>query len=139
MYRPTNFILQELVPPEIYEARGERAWEFLNPLGLMSLQSVRDKFGPVTVNNWHVGGVYKESGLRSFGTSTGALYSMHRFGSAYDCKSASVTPKEMCEYILKNRKDFPMITAIENPAVTEGWLHIDCRNHPREDIWIVNP
>jgi hypothetical protein len=138
-YRPTSFIIQELVAPEIYKARGERAWELLNPLALMALQSVRDKFGPITVNNWHAGGSFKESGMRSFGTSTGAAYSMHRYGGAYDCKSKSATPTEMCEYILKNRHEFPYVTAIENPAATPSWMHIDSRNHNLEGIWIVNP
>lgn len=138
-YRPTSFIVQELVPPEIYDARGERAWELLDPMALMSLQSVRDKFGPITVNNWHAGGVYKESGVRSSGTSTGAPYSMHRYGRAFDCKSSSVTPREMCDYILSNRKEFPYITCIENTDATPTWLHLDTRNHNRDGIWIVNP
>lgn len=139
MYRPTSFIIQELVAPEIYQARGDRAWETLNPLTLMALQSVRDKFGPITINNWHAGGAFKESGARSFGTSTGAAYSMHRYGGAYDCKSDSVTPAEMCAYIIKNRGEFPYITAMENPVATPTWLHIDSRNHSKPDVWIVNP
>lgn len=139
MYRPNSFILQELVPPDIYEARGDRAWELLDPMALMSLQSVRDKFGPVVVNNWHEGGPYKESGLRSALTATGAAFSMHRYGRAFDCKCKNATPQEMCDYILQNRKDFPMVTAIENPEATPTWLHIDTRNHSRGDIWIVNP
>ena len=138
-YRPNSFILQELVPPEIFAARGERAWELLNPLTLMALQSVRDKFGPITVNNWHAGGSFKESGMRSMGTPTGAAYSMHKYAGAYDCKSQNATPAEMCEYILKNRGEFPYITTIESPQATKTWLHIDSRNHNRPDIWIVNP
>jgi hypothetical protein len=108
-------------------------------LALMGLQSVRDKFGPITVNNWHAGGSFKESGMRSFSTSTGAVYSMHRYGGAYDCKSKSATPAEMCEYIIKNRHEFPMITCLENPKFTESWMHIDSRNHNLESILIVNP
>lgn len=138
-YRPRSFLLQELVPPEVFEARGERAWELLNPLALMSLQSVRDKFGPIVVNNWHAGGAYKESGLRAFDTSTGAAYSMHKFGAAYDCKSSTATPTGMFEYIITHREEFPYVTVLEDVQYTPTWLHIDCRNHNKPGIWIVKP
>jgi hypothetical protein len=139
VYRPNSFTLAELVPPDIYAALGDRAWELLDPMALMSLQSIRNKFGPIVVNNWRDGGAYKESGLRSATSATGAKFSQHRYGRAFDCKSTSVSPQEMCDFILKSRKDFPYITCIENPEATPTWLHFDTRNHQRDGIWIVNP
>jgi hypothetical protein len=47
VYRPNSFTLAELVPPDIYAALGDRAWELLDPMALMSLQSIRNKFGPI--------------------------------------------------------------------------------------------
>lgn len=138
-YRPANFGVRELVTPEVYAARGERAWELLDPFALRTLQSLRDKFGPVTINNWHIGGSYKESGLRGFGSATGAMWSQHKYGRAFDCKIKGVTPKEACEYILAHMSEFPYLTVLENPAETPSWLHFDTRNHNKNGIWIVNP
>lgn len=139
IYKPRNFTVQELVPPDIFQAHGERCWELLDGLALMSLQSLRDKFGAIVVNNWHAGGSFKESGLRSGTTLTGAKFSQHRYGRAFDCKCKSATPQEMCDYIVVNRELFPHISAIENTQATETWLHFDTRNSQRDGIWIVNP
>ncbi|MGH8235412.1 MAG: hypothetical protein ACREXP_00130 [Steroidobacteraceae bacterium] len=139
LYRPSSFGLQELVPPIIYNSRGESAWELLDERALMTLQALRDALGPITVNNWHSGGAFKESGLRSFDTSTGAKYSQHKFGRAFDCKFGKVTPREAADYILKHPERFPLLTTIENPDATPTWLHVDCRNHNRQGIWVVNP
>lgn len=137
--KPKNFILQELVAPELYKARGERAWELLDPRALVTLQQLRDTFGPCTVNNWHVGGSYTESGLRAFGSTTGAAYSQHKFGRAFDCKFKNVTPAEVSRYVLARASAFPYITVIENVAYTPTWFHFDTRFHERTGIWIVNP
>lgn len=138
-YRPENFSLQELVPPDIYKSRGDRAWELLDCYALITLQALRDAFGPITVNNWHAGGPYKESGLRSFTTSTGAAYSQHRFGRAFDCKIKGVTPHEAMHYVLAHPEKFPHLTTIENPDATPTWFHFDVRNHNKQGVWIVNP
>ncbi|MFA6125543.1 hypothetical protein [Sphingomonas sp.] len=138
IYRPKHFKLTELVDPDIYAARGDRAWELLQPAILVALDDLRAAFGPVVVNNWADGGPYKESGLRTFTTKTGAPYSMHRFGGAMDCK-IGIPSAEAVDYIVKHRLRFPTITTMERPEATPTWLHIDCRNHGRDDIWIVNP
>lgn len=138
-YRPINFVVQELVPPDVYAAMGERSWELLDSRALFTLQRLRDRLGPITVNDWLWGGHYKESGLRSFTSPTGAKYSQHRFGRAFDCKFRNVTPREACDYVLAHPVDFPYLTVIENPAATPTWFHFDCRSHTRQGVWIVNP
>lgn len=138
-YRPKDFEIRELVAPEIYEARGERAWELLNPLSLMSVQSLRDELGPIVINTWHVGGSFKESGLRLPGSETGAKFSMHKYGGAFDCKFKNCTAREAYEYVLANPQAFPHITTVEDIEFTPTWLHIDGRNHNRNGIWIVKP
>lgn len=136
-YRPRHFIVQELVPPDVYEARGEAAWELLDPRLLASLDRLRAFFGPVTVNNWHWGGAYRESGLRSTQTAVGARFSQHKFGRAADCKFRDVTPQEAFERILAAPDDFPTITCLEDVAHTPTWLHVDVRNCER--IKVVKP
>ena len=139
VYKPKNFRLEELVPPGIFKARGERAWEMLDARALFTLQTLRDKFGPFIVNNWHVGGLFKESGLRSLETKTGAKLSQHRFGRAIDAKHGTLSASEILRYIQEHREDFPYLTTVENPAMTPGWFHFDVRNHFQPGIWIVNP
>jgi len=139
-YRPKHFILQELVGPGVFEARGDRAFELLRPEALVTLDALREKFGPLTVNNWHAGGAFKESGLRDFTTATGAKYSMHRYGGAFDCKFQSLVTHEVYDYVLANRGEFPLITTVENVKFTATWLHFDVRNHDQgAGIWVVDP
>lgn len=138
-YRPKHFILQELVPPDIHVSRGEAAWELLDPRALITLDQLREEFGPTTVNNWHAGGSYSESGLRSFSSLTGAKLSQHRFGRANDCKFKLCTPREAYEYILKNSEKFQFLSTLEDIEETPSWLHFDVRNNSSPRIRIVKP
>lgn len=138
-FYPRSFDIRELVSPAIYEARGERAWELLDCDALVMLQQLRDTFGPCTVNNWHLGGAFKESGLREAGTSTGAAYSQHKFGRAFDCKFRDCSPQMVAEYIVKHPGAFPLLTTIEDTAFTPTWFHFDTRMHGRDNIWLVRP
>ncbi len=138
-YRPLHLKLQELVDPGIYGARGERAWELLQPSALRTLDLLRDKFGPITVNNWHNGGAHKESGLRRFDTTTGAVWSMHRYGGAFDCKFQKTTARQVYDYVLAHPDEFPELTTVENIDATPTWFHFDVRNHDKAGIWVVNP
>ncbi len=137
--KPDNFILQELVNPVIFHARGDAAWELLDPRAMGMLQKLRDKFGRCRVNDWHDGGGYRDSGLRSMNSGVGAVYSQHKFGRAFDCKFRDATPEEVFKYVLKNHAEFPYITVIENVEFTPTWFHFDTRNTQRADIWVVNP
>lgn len=138
-YRPENFILQELVAPEIYKARGDAAWELLDSRALLTLQQLRKQFGPTTVNSWHAGGHFSESGLRVFSSTTGAVYSQHKYGRAFDCKFKQVTPQEAYEFILLNGTEFPFLTTLEEIGFTSTWLHFDVRLNTSDRIRIVKP
>jgi hypothetical protein len=138
-YRPKSFLIEELVSPAIFKARGDRAWELLDVDALATLQRLRDRFGPLTVNNWHGGGPYSESGLRDMGTKTGAVYSQHKFGRAFDCKFRNSTSQEVGEYVLAHPGDFPLLTVIEDTRHTPTWFHFDTRMHDRNGIWVVQP
>lgn len=138
-YRPPNFELRELIPPQIHVARGDRAWQLLDVRALMTLQALRDKFGPLVVNDWHIGGRYRESGLRSFTTSTGAVWSQHRYGRAFDCKFKECKPFAVAEYVMAHQDEYPHLTTIENTIATPTWFHFDVRAHDHEGIWIVDP
>jgi hypothetical protein len=134
-----GFIIQELVDPTIFKTLGESAWQLLNPSALQFLADVRDVFGPILVNNWHVNGSYSESGLRRFDTTTGAKFSQHKYGNAFDMKSKGATPQEMHAYILANPSRFPTIRVLERIESTPTWVHADCRNTRQAGIVLVSP
>lgn len=58
-------------------------WQF-NPLVLVTADLLRERFGPITVNNWNVGGSLSQRGLRT-NDSTGAMFGPHKRGAALDC------------------------------------------------------
>lgn len=142
IYRPHNFIIQELVPPEIYNEMGERAWLMLDPHALISLQKLRDAKGRIVINGWHLpDGPYakfKESGLRDPNSTTGAKRSMHKRGCAFDCKPRDCTPKELYDYVMAHPEEFPYINRVEDINDTPGWFHFDTGNSPYR-IQVVNP
>lgn len=138
-YRCTHFRLEELVPPGVFAARGEAAWELLDPAALVTLDALRTHFGPIVVNNWHDGGAYKESGLRSFTSTTGAVWSQHRYGRAFDVKAAQATPQEVYEYILAHPDSFPHLSTLEDIRYTATWVHFDVRNNSQAGIRVVIP
>jgi hypothetical protein len=138
-YRAKHFRLEELVDRAIFVERGDRAWWLLRPDALMMLDRLRDVFGVITVNDWADGGSHTEAGLRLPMTLTGAKWSMHKYGGAFDPKFRDVTPAEVSARILARPVDFPLITTLEDVAKTVTWLHFDVRNHSRAGIWVVEP
>lgn len=138
-YRCRHFDLRELIPPDVHKERGEAAWELLEPGGLMTLDALHDQFGGVVVNDWHWGGSYKESGLRVWNTTTGAKWSQHKRGGAFDTKYKSVEIAHVFDYILTHPAQFPYLTTLEDIKYTPTWLHFDTRNNPSGRIRVVKP
>ena len=137
-----NFVLQEFVTPEIWASHKERSLIFIDIRVIQIAQFLRDIYGGITINNWHTGGQYSESGLRSFNTSTGAKHSQHKYGRAIDLKFSDTTNKKVYADILANAKKFydAGIRVVEDIADTPSWLHIDVRNTGKvNEIIIVSP
>lgn len=123
-----HFDLREFVDPLTYLIRGEKSAELVDIRLVNLVQFIRDYFGkPVTINNWHTGGQYKESGLRAQGSKTGAFYSQHKFGRAADLKIEGLEPEYVRNVIRKNWPKFRAygLTTIEKDTPT--WVHIDVR------------
>ena len=136
MYKCEHFRLQELVPPHIYEQWGERAWQFLDDRMLITLDRLRDKYGVIIVNNWHMGGDRQWSGLRTSGSPYFSPTSQHTFGRAADCIFKNTTAAQVRKDILEDPGSltFKLINAIEADV---SWLHFDVRNCKR--IMIFKP
>lgn len=127
MYQCEYFIIQELVPLEVYMDRGEKAWELFDERALKTLDALRDEFGICTINNWHIGGTRRYSGLRTADCGVGTRYSQHMFGRAFDCLFRDISSEKVREIVLRKReKLFPYITGLE---LNITWFHFDVRNH----------
>lgn len=133
-----HFVIQEFVPPQIYEQFKENSIWFINPKVIAIAEFVRSFFKkPVTINNWHTGGTYTESGFRMPNTLTGAKLSAHKRGCAIDIKMPGVNYNDVRKAILDNEKLFmdAGITTIEDG--TQTWLHVDCRYTNLNKILVV--
>jgi hypothetical protein len=123
-----NFIIQEFVSPDVFAQFGDKAIWFIDPKVVSIAQWLRDHTGKVvTINNWHAGGQYKESGLRSFLTSTGAQFSQHKFGRAGDMKIEGLNGTEMRKIVDDNAEKLMQLGLTTVELDTPTWLHVDCR------------
>jgi len=132
--RMKYFKVQELVSEEIYNKYSESyiLSRFFDNRMLQTLDSIREHFGALTVNNWSYGGNRTESGLRVQGMKNYNFTSLHSWGRAFDIVSKKYTAEEMRKEILKNQYKFPFIRRMEKDV---PWLHID--NYTTNNKYIV--
>jgi hypothetical protein len=93
-------------------------------------QHIRTTTGKsVTINNYATGGQYKESGLRSATTSTGAKKSAHKEGMAIDVKIAGMNGEQMYQWAKQHQKELYAlgVRQIEHYSLTATWLHLATR------------
>lgn len=130
MYTCKHFAIQELVPPKVYEERKDKAWQLLDERLLITLDRLRKRYGPMTVNNWHWGKDREWSGLRTPDSPYYSRYSQHSFGRAADCLFSNTTTEAVRQDILDNPDD-PDFEFIGSVELDVGWLHFDVRNCER--------
>ena len=148
-----NLFLDEYIPRELYIQYQDRPHilrGLIDDRLPLADQALRDKFGAVTINNWwgltdaqfeieivktKDRWIRNESGLRIFGTVTGAKLSQHFFGRASDKIFKNATAEEVREYIKKWYRILG-ITCIEDNV---SWVHSDIRNTGSDELLIVNP
>ena len=141
-----DFFLDEFIPPEMYGRFEAHALMWIRPEIISIAQELRNTFGRTIVNNWSAGGnnspeeffsfnkelqkgFFTESGLRLPVTTTGAKYSMHKFGCAADLKFVHVSPDEVRKYIVRHYKSrFQTLGLTRIEKDTPTWLHIDIAN-----------
>lgn len=103
-YKPKYLTAQELCDKEYYTAAAKVEAEYIfwqfNPLVLVTVDKLRERFGGVTVNNWHIGGPFSQRGLRT-NNSTGAMFGPHKRGAALDCNFKNAEPEEIRELMRK--------------------------------------
>jgi len=145
------FSIEEYVPPHIFEQRGDKAWELIDPRLIRTNDLLRSYFGTMIINTWHSESLSSTYGRRSWsGFRTAEFYrqrgdddlamfkrydrslSQHKFGRASDALFRDTTAAEVREYILKNPSKFPDLTAIEDKV---SWFHGDVRNTTRIKVF----
>ena len=56
-YRPKYYCLHELVPESLYDTVDHAVlWGFFDDRILIAADIIREAYGPMVINNWHVGG-----------------------------------------------------------------------------------
>lgn len=127
-----HFTLEEFINPTDFAEHKEKSIELIDPRLIQIADFIREKTGkPVTINDWHTGGQFKESGLRESNTTTGAKKSAHKIGKAIDVKVKGFGGKEWYEFVKKYAKELYQLGArrIEDKSLATSWLHIDTKEH----------
>ena len=121
------FKIHELVPRKIYNSYKEKAWKFINPSLISTLDSLKEHFpdGTITINNYVWGGNRQWSGWRLPESDNYSETSQHSLGNAADCVFSSYNVEDVRKFIIDNPKLFPYVKGIE---LGVSWLHIDVRN-----------
>lgn len=123
-------LAKELVPPDVFKARGVNALISMDERIIKALIVLRKLTGkPITINSWSWGGQFSQRGLRTaefYGNIDKYLQTMsqHKYGRGLDFDVKGMTPHEVRKVIIENRYKFPDISFIE---VGINWVHIDCR------------
>lgn len=122
-----HFKLQELVSKEMYQDRGTKGWQLINPALIILIDRIKRQFpnGTMTINNWMWGGNRSQSGLRSPGSKWYSPTSQHSLGNAADCVFSDYSTDEVRDYLIANAYRFPELKGVEKGV---NWLHVDVRN-----------
>ena len=133
-----NLWLDEYIPNELYNQYQDRPHILIGLLDerlIRADQLLRDRFGPVTINNWWHGGERNWSGIRLQGSPFYSFTSQHSFGRASDKLFWNVTAEEVRSYIKIAWAELG-ITCIEDNV---SWIHTDVRWNQNNNLLIVQP
>lgn len=126
--RPKHFVIEELVPPELYELVHEDAlWKMFNSDFLEGLDYLKELFpkGSIIINDWKWGGKYTQSGLRTKNSKYYRDGSEHSDASAGDLKFTDYTIQEVYDVLKNDEKITSYFTRMETIKYTPTWIHLD--------------
>lgn len=139
-----HFEVREFVDPVTYAELGDKAIEKIDKRLIDISELLRKKTGKgVIINNWSVGGQYKESGLRRANSPTGAKKSAHKEGLACDYKVVGMAAKDVYALVLANEAEFydAGVRQMEDISFTPTWTHLATRgkDNAQKKIQIIKP
>ena len=128
-YNPQYFQPCELLPPEIFSLEGETGLYRMDSRILYTLDKLRLKLGPITINNYHIGGEFQQRGFRT-DPNVGAVHSPHRYGRAVDFDIQGITAEQFRQAVREGKLNNELfyVTRIEDNV---NWIHIDVVGLPR--------
>lgn len=149
-----NFDIREFVPKAIWDYFKEGSTKFIDKQIVDLAEFYKFFFTEyykaqdsnvdqviIKVNDWHLGGQFKNRGYRTPDTTVGGKYSQHKLGNAFDCEilikykdgrlKEADYPK-IHDIICENHNEFYShgLRCIEDHKVATGWLHSDKRWMP---------
>lgn len=126
-----HFRIEELVPESVFNARGEKAIQLFDANAIRLLEWMRERYGPCQINDWHRGGQFSQSGLRTvefYGSPDKyfASFSQHKYGRAFDMKFSGKTAVEVREdmKIQWPSSGLGFSVSMESDVT---WVHVDTR------------
>lgn len=135
-----NFVLQEFVSHETWRRFGTNSIWFIDPKIVAICQFLRNKFAvKITINDWHLGGNYFESGFRDSLSTVGSKFSQHRFGRAADIKVKGLNSNLVRKFIIEDYKELNKLGLTSIEIDTETWVHIDTRFTNKNELFTFNP
>jgi len=133
-----HFKIYELVDPATYRRFGEQAWMFFDNDTLRMIDRLREYFNvPMVINDWHWGGKFQWSGLRTVDCTEGSTWSIHRLAKAFDIKAKDISADAMRDEIMAHQ-DHPFLKYINRMEDDVSWLHVD-RANVENRIVLFNP
>jgi len=135
MIESPYFDLEELVCPHVYNAFGKKAWQFLDPRWVITINIFREKIGKaVFINNWKEGGKFDQRGMRCIQCDIvqdyikkGEVYiSAHLLARAGDMDVQGLVAEEVREWMKKHPGWWPYPIRLEKDV---SWVHLDTYNN----------
>ncbi len=131
---PKQFVVQELVPPEMFKRFIDLSIRYVDPRLLVVLGEIREWLDrPMTINNWHTGGNREWSGIRTPDSPYYSKYSGHSWGMAFDAVGdwdAGMVRKAITSGQLK--LSYPV--RLESGV---SWLHVDVMAQSPVEVFSV--
>jgi len=127
------FKSEELVDKKTFETMGENSLSLFNPEALVALDNLREYFNcPITVNNWHKGGMFQWRGYRTpeKAKELGSPNSQHAKGNAFDCTINGYSAREVRAEIIAHQ-DHELLKLITRMEANTSWLHFDLMELPK--------
>ena len=124
---------EELVDKKTFETMGENCLSLFNPEVLIALDNLREYFNcPITVNNWHKGGMFQWRGYRTpeKAKELGSPNSQHAKGNAFDCTINGYSAREVRAEIIAHQ-DHELLKLITRMEANTSWLHFDLMELPK--------
>ncbi len=129
-YKCTYFNIKELVSQSVYNDRGEKAWQLFDPRLLLTIDLLREHYGPITINDWSSGHHNESRGLRTPASPYYSTFSQHTHGKAFDLIFHDIFASQVRVDLFAHATT-PRFIHITSVEMAVDWLHIDVRNCDR--------